>query len=150
MNRSRETQRKGEREKFMQVVETIRNEFPNLQSELALEHPQVEAMFTLPAQAGLKFEVSINLQNCDEFHLNAGSFWCEWFPCSEQEVCDRFVNAVRGLLSGSYRIVEHHQFGSAVKAELQRPESGKWRNVAVWSKFFAITWGSKTQVLQNS
>src|ERR1035437_233930 len=100
-------QHKVEREQFMRVVETIRKEFPNLQSELDLKHQHVEAMLTLPAQAGLKFEVSINLQNGDEFHLNAGSFWCEWFPCREQEVCDRFIEAVRGLLSGSYRIVEH-------------------------------------------
>ena len=128
-------QQEAEREQFMRVLETIRKEFPNLQSEWILEHRHVEAMFTLPAQRGLKFEVSINLQNGDELHLNAGSFWCEWFPCCEQKVRDRFTDAVRGLLSGSYRIVEHLRSNKAVKAELQRPDVSGRRNVAVWSTF---------------
>jgi hypothetical protein len=143
-------QREIERGKFMQVVEVIRKEFPNLHTELALEHPHVEVMLTIPAQTGLKFEVSINLQNCDELHLNAGSFWCEWFPCRKQEVCDQFIDALRGLLSGSYRIIEHFRRGKAVKAELQRPENGNWQNVAVWSKVsFSLPWGKSTQILQN-
>jgi hypothetical protein len=93
--------------------------------------------------------VSINLQNGDELHLNASSFWCEWFPRRKQEVCDRFTEAVRGLLSGSYRIVEHLRNGKAVKAK-QCPDARGWRKEAVWSKVsFSFPWGKQMQILQN-
>jgi hypothetical protein len=139
-----------EREKFMQVVETIRRQFPHLRTELFLEHPHVEAMLEIPAQDGLNFDVSINLQNCDELHLNAGSFWCEWFPCRKPDVFDEFVDAVSGLLSGSYRIVEYSRAGVSLKANLERPVVGNWKRVASWSRLhLPIRWGMSTRILQN-
>jgi hypothetical protein len=47
---------KVELEQFKRVVETIRKEFPNLQSQLILEHPHVEATLALPAQTGLNLK----------------------------------------------------------------------------------------------
>jgi len=138
-----------EAEKFMQVVEMIKKEFPNLRYELTLEHPHCEALLTLLPQPGLKFEVSLNLQS-DELHLNVGSFWCEWFPCRKQEVCDRFMDAVRGLLSGTYRIVEYSRGNNTVKAELQRPVADKWERVKWWAKLhIPIPWRTSARILRN-
>jgi hypothetical protein len=144
------TSGQAEREEFMRVVETIRARFPSLRTELVAQHPHVQASLEMPAQQGLAFSVSINLQNCDELHFNVGSFWCEWFPCLEREICDRFVEAVCGFVSGAYRIVEHRRGGVALKAELQRPEGGGWQRVATWSRpHLPVSWGMSTRILQN-
>jgi hypothetical protein len=138
-----------EREKFMEIVETIRSKFPSLRTKLIAQPSQVDAMLEIPAQTGLAFPVSINLQG-DELHLNVGIFWCEWFPCQKQEVCDRFVDAVCGLLSGAYRVVEYWRFGSALKAHLQKPDGDGWKRVSWHAKLHVpVSWGMKTKILQN-
>ena len=142
--------REIEREEFMKVVESIQTRFPSLRTELIAEHPHVEAMFEIPAQQGLTFLVSINLQNCDELHLNVGSFWCEWFPCRKREVCDRFTEVVCGLLSGAYRVVEYWRGGVALKVDLQRPAGGGWQRVASWSRLhIPVSWGMSIKIIQN-
>lgn len=137
-------------EKFMGVVSIIRARFPTLRTELIAEHPHVGTMLEIPEQEGLIFSVSINLQNCDELHLNAGSFWCEWYPCRKSEVCGRFAEAVCGLLSGEYRIVEYWRSGVALKANLERPVENSWLRVASWSRLhIPVSWGVRTKILQN-
>jgi len=139
-----------EREEFMKVVETIRSRFPSLHTALVTELRHVEAWFEIPAQHGLAFSVSINLQNGDELHLNVGNFWCEWFLCREREVCDRFTGAVCGLLSGAYRLVEHWRGGVALKAELQRPVGDGWQRVALSSSLhIPVSWGMRTKIIHN-
>ena len=142
--------REVECKEFMKVVETIQAQFPSLCIELATEHPHVEALLEIPVQQGLAFPVSINLQNCDELHLNVGSFWCEWFPCREREVSDRFVEAVCGLLSGAYRVVEYWRGGVALKADLQRQVGGGWQCVASWSRLhIPVSWGMTIKTIHN-
>ena len=141
--------RKVEREVFLEVVETIKRRFPYLQASLQEEHPHVETLLTIPAQEELPFEVRINLQNCDELHLNAGKIWCEWFPCRKKEITDQFVEAVCGLLSGEFRIVEYSRKGETFKAELQRPEGEAWTIVARWSKMHLPFGRVTTQILQK-
>jgi len=139
-----------ERDKFMEVVEIVRRRFPALRTELATEHPHVEALLEIPAQRGLSFPVSINLQNRDELHLNASSFWYAWFPCRKQEVCDHFVEAVCGLLSGIYRVVEYRRRDIALKAHLERRVGSSWECVKWWSRpHIPISWGMSTKIYQN-
>ena len=59
----------------------------------------------IPSQPGLLFNVSINLQQ-DELYLDVGARWLEWFPCTDADVVAKFREAVRGVLSGTFRIVE--------------------------------------------
>src|SRR5438270_13804016 len=121
-----------ERERFDEAVEIIRRRFPRLRLEFKHD-PQVDALVDIPRQPGLDFGVNINLQNYDELHISAGALWVEWFPCGEQEVFDRFIEAVTGILLGTFRIIEHRVMGSPGKAELQRPANGGWQTIAVWS-----------------
>lgn len=125
--------RKTEFERFEQALEQIRAAFPSLRIEIARDHQHVEALADIPRQAGLDFDVGINLQNADELHLTAGShFWVEWFPCGDQEVFDQFVTAAKGVISGEYRIVESYALGRAVTAQLQRPNGRGWESVTGW------------------
>ena len=139
-------------ERFDALVDQIRAAFPTIRVEVRKDHPHVEAIAKLPVQPGLDFELSFNLQNRDELHLNAGHhFWVEWFPCGEQRVFDGFSQAAVGLISGEYRIVESYLFGRAVNAKLERPRaSGGWERIATWSNLGSlIPWARQRTIIQN-
>lgn len=118
-----------EMERFTSAIELIRRRFPELQIEIDLEHPHVHATADIAEQPGIDFEVHINLQNCDELHLCAESLWASWFPVGEERVFENFTDAVLGLLSGEYRIVEQRLFGSLIKVRLQTPCGHEWQTI---------------------
>ena len=145
--------RKIEIDRFDAAVAAIRRQFPDLIVEVSKQHPHVEAFAEIPVQAGVGFPISINLQNRDELHLNAGRhFWVEWFPSRHDDVYERFLESVIGVLSGRYRIVEKYALGRPVKAVLERPaEGGKWQRVAVWSNLLGLLpLPTSRRILQNS
>jgi len=114
-------------------------------------HPEnVDLEIDIPAQVGLSFRVNLNLQG-DELHLSASRFSVEWFPCTKPEKVDKYFEAVSGLLSGRFRILEHWRGKRPVKAQLQRPNPGGWENVATWLDGSAVLpWPRKTfKVVQN-
>ena len=142
--------RKLERKRFDETVDIVRLRFPTL--HLAIDHddPHVDARLEIPRQPGLDFDVSINLQNLDELHINAGALWVEWFPCGDQQVFNQFIEATTGLLSGSHRIVEYHGAGAPAKAELQRPTGSGRQKIAVWSNLRTLLpFRRMPHVLQN-
>ena len=136
-------------ERFNEAVERIRQTFPNLRIEIASDHPHVNASLDIPAQPGLAFDVNINLQN-DELHLSAGEFWVEWFPCGDTAVFENFMDAVIGLLSGRYRILEYLVGSSTARAQLQRPSTVGWETIATRSTpLIFIPWRRSTRVIRN-
>jgi hypothetical protein len=142
----------AETEQFERVVATLRQRFPGLRIHVEIEpHPALDADASIPPQSGLDFGVSFNLQG-DELHLNVGSsFWVEWFPCSDDEITAEFIDAVVGVLSGRYRIVEYLLGEKPVKAKLQRPVGNEeWKTIATWSTLAAfIPWRHRQNVIQN-
>jgi hypothetical protein len=122
-----------ERLRFIEAVELVRRAFPNLTIDETAEPEHVDGLIEIPAQPALPFRVVISLQG-DELHLNVGEhLWVEWFPCGETAVFDRFVDAVAGILSGRYRIVESSVAGKVISARLQRPVDDRWRTLATSS-----------------
>jgi hypothetical protein len=128
----------------------IQSRFPAVQM---VEDPAapVELSVEIPVQLGVIYPVNLNLQNRDELHFSVGHFWLEWFPCSNDERVDEFVDAVSGFLAGRYRILEHFRGRMCVKAELQREES-----VGQWSTFgtsvhcsLPLPWRKQYRVLIN-
>ena len=95
--------------------------------------------------------VSISTCKATSFTLSVnGVFWVEWFPCTKPEVARAYAEAVKGLLSGQFRIVEFLQGGRPVKAILQRPTGEGWAVVARWSELhLPLPWGRTQRVLQN-
>ncbi len=120
------------------AFEEIRSRCAPLRCRLDRDPAPIELAMTLPAQAGLLFDVELTLQNEDELHLVASALWVGWFPCTETAVRDAFVDAVCGLVAGRYRIVEHHRGSRAVKAELQRPAEGE--GVRGWETIHSNSW----------
>jgi hypothetical protein len=136
----------------LSTFEKLRKQFPSLSMNLDLHHAHLDAAMDIPAQPGLSFKVHLDLQNLDELHLVASAFWCEWFPCTNPKKVDRFVEAVSGLLSGEFRILEHWRGRRWVKAQLQRPNGSDWKTIATSSNLSAIVpWPRKAlKVVQNN
>ena len=70
----------------------------------------------------------------------------------EEVVVDEFVEALTGLLSGRYRILESHVLGRPVAARLQRPSGpGRWKTVARWGNLgVLLPWPRRHRVVQNN
>ncbi len=132
------------------VFQEIRSAFPSLHADLQHNHPHVDLNMDIPRQPGLGFSVNLNLQG-DELHLAAGdALWVEWFPCTDPKISRDYVDVVKGLISGEFRIIEYQQAGRTVKAALQRPRGDGWAVVARWSKLhLPLPWRTTQRVLQN-
>ena len=145
-------EKKIEMQRFEDVLAVVRRDFPHLTIQVDRNHPHVDALAELPAQTGLDFQVSFNLQNADELHLNVSRLWVEWFPCRKQDVVDRFTDAVVGILSGRYRVVESYLLGSFAGARLQRPDGkGKWETIHRCTYLLGfVPWLRSQRVVQNS
>jgi hypothetical protein len=130
----------------------IRESFPDLSCRIDREPPggfDLELVF--PGQPGLSFEIDLNLQNVDELHLNASGLWAEWFPCTKPDVLTRYVEAVRGVLAGSHRILQHRRGGRLVKSYLQRPVGESWETIARYSPGISLPFlRCETTVVANS
>jgi hypothetical protein len=133
---------------IVKLFESIQTEFPHLRMRLERDHPHVELNMDIPRQPGLLFDVNLNLQG-DELHLSVGSFWLEWFPCTKPEVVAAFRDAVNGVLSGTFRIVEHFRGTRAVKAQLQKPTGDGWQTIGTWSTLYLPIGQKGTRVLRN-
>ena len=112
----------------------IASQFPSLQMVEDKDAP-VEISITIPVQSGVKQKVWLCLQNGDELHFSVGHFWLEWFPCTNPERVESFIDAVVGFLSGKYRIIEHFRGEKCFKAELQAPKSDSWQTIGTRWKF---------------
>jgi hypothetical protein len=134
----------------LDVFEKIRAAFPTLVMNLDLTPKYVDIAMDIPAQAGLLFDVSLNLQNVDELHLSASALWVEWFPCTKPDRVEHYFEAVSGLLSGRFRILEHWRGGRSVKAELQSPRGNTWKTVCGCSHLLSVPWPRKRfNIVQN-
>lgn len=141
----------NERDIALATFERIRAAFPALTMNIDLHPEHVQLAMRIPSQRGLCFEVNLNLQNRDELHLSASMLWIEWFPCRYQKQVEAYFEAVSGLLSGRFRILEHWRGPRFVLAQLQRPKEGEWKTIA--SRFnptILLPWPSKIlKVVQN-
>jgi len=141
---------------FRRAVDGVRRAFPSLRIHVQVDegNPFVEASASLPPQPGLEFGVGFSLQSRDELHLNVGTtnLRVEWFPCTEPAVVDTFVDAVSGILSGRYRIVERSIGDHVVSVQLQRPLApDRWARVATWSTLGSlIPWPRNQTIVRNS
>ena len=108
------------------ALKEVQSLFPELKMELDEKDPNVHIVMNIHKQKGLDFTIYLNLQNIDELHLEVGKLWMCWFPCTEKENVDDFLDTIHGLISGKYRILETLRSGKVVKSRLQKPVNGEW------------------------
>jgi hypothetical protein len=132
------------------ALDRIRREYSHLTMSDDLYDAPLDATLDIPSQAGLDFQVNLSVDG-DELYLGVGdSFWLSWFPSSKPVVVEDYLDAVRGVLDGTYRLVEHRRWGRPFKVVLQMPHRGGWKNAGTSGTLGAlipITF-SKT-ILQN-
>jgi hypothetical protein len=136
----------------LSTFEKIISAFPSLTMNLDLHPANVELALEIFAQRGLLFDVYLNLQNRDELHLNASRLWVEWFPCTKPDRVTDYFEAVCGLLSGRFRILEQCRGRRVVKAQLQSPSQNGWKPVATSGDVsILLPWPRKRlRVVQNT
>ena len=110
------------------LIDGLRAAFPCLEIKVQQDHPEVDLNIDIPRQAGLPFDINLNLQE-DELHLSVGGFWRSYHPCDRPDVLQWFRETVAGLLSGSHRIVNHYRGRRLVASDLERLDAGKWKTV---------------------
>ncbi len=133
------------------TFEKLRAAFPALSMEFDLQPAHVDLAVDIPAQAGLSFAVFLNLQNLDELCLEASALGVSWFPCTNPQKVEKYFEAVSGLLSGRFRILQHWRGKRVVKADLQQPTSEGWKTITGCSYLLSVPWPPKTvKVVQNT
>jgi hypothetical protein len=137
-------------ERIKDTVDRIKRSFPDVEVNVTFDHPELDGVIDIPEQSNLAFPLHINLQNNDEFHLQVSGLWASWFPIDRDEVFDRFVRAIHGLLSGRNRIVEYCLGRWTIRAVLEEPDRAGWKAVA-WSSNLGvlIPWPRSRRVIQN-
>jgi len=131
------------------AFERIAAKFPDLTIVENKQDP-VEISLTVPEQESLKSKVWLCLQNNDELHFSVGHFWLEWFPCTDPDKVESYIDAVTGFLGGSYRILEHYRGKNCVKAELQKPVDGAWQTIGTWATIcLPFPWKKTFKELRN-
>lgn len=118
------------REVALSCFERIQGEFPNLVMNLVHESEGVEIEMNLPEQPGLLFDVYLDLQNDDELALVvANRLFMSWFPCTDGDVSERYVEAVCGVVSGAFRVLEVYSGSRCLKRYLQKPQGAEWETI---------------------
>lgn len=131
------------------IATRIQEQFPALQLQVNSSDPNVDWSIDIGRQAGLKFECNLNRQS-DELHFSTSGFWLVWHPLDDTKVVEQYLDAVLGLLSGRYRIVEYVRLNRGVGGELQVPYGDSWRTIGNYSAgILPRSWLSSTRVIQN-
>ncbi|MBX2965119.1 MAG: hypothetical protein KF845_03170 [Cyclobacteriaceae bacterium] len=133
----------------IQVFEKIQSLFPNLTMTINRNPEHVDVSMDILKQPGLDFDIYLNLQNEDEFHIATPDIWCEWFPVNSQ-IAEECIKAVQGLITGEYRILKFTRNGTTYKALLQSENNGQWATVFSDIYKFKFPWIKlKTQIIKN-
>ncbi|MEM9605104.1 MAG: hypothetical protein AAGA11_19735 [Pseudomonadota bacterium] len=132
------------------VFDTLRTEFPALAMKSGTPIHSVDFAFSIPRQPGLVFDVEMNLQNGDELQMNIDAFWGYWFPCTDPLVERRFLDAVRGLLTGRYRIAVYSRRGRAYTCLLQAPKGDGWETAYAARSLHWPCWNPDIRYVQNA
>jgi hypothetical protein len=95
--------------------------------------PYAELAFKLPRQDHLAFDLSMVLQNRDEFCLQREGFSAHFFPFDDAAVRREFVSTVDGLISGECRILNivHSASDTILESRLQKIAGMSWSDQRV-------------------
>jgi hypothetical protein len=125
-------------EKQKDYIDMAFNLFKEICSQFSLSYEQdkevpVELYFKIPKQKGLKFDITLMLQNYDELWLSTDKFILSMFPCSKPEVVWEFKTHTLDLLSGKARIIKYiSKYNYLIKSELQTFDGTNWKKSSLY------------------
>ena len=121
------------------LFEEIQSDFSSLRMYIEENPKYVDLSMDIPKQHGLNFEINLNLQT-DELFISTDVINCSWFPMKDAQVCDMFIDAVKGLIKGEYRILQLARKGEVYKAYLQKSINGNWETVCTENRKAHFPW----------
>ena len=131
------------------AINNIKATFPNLATIDDLDNKNVDLSVNIPRQAHLDFDINLNLQT-DELFISTEYFWGSWFSIKDSEVVDLYLEAVKGLITGDYRIVQYWNNNKLYKSHLQKPVGQTWETVYTAREKTIFPWTKLTEkVIRN-
>ncbi len=128
----------------------IQGLFPDLIMNINYNDKNVVLSMNIPKQDGLDFDIYLNLQNEDELHISTSYIWCRLFPADSPELAETFISAVKGLITGNYRILQFIRKGKVYKSFLQQQRNNDWITIYKQINKFVFPWTRLVQiVIQN-
>lgn len=115
------------------AINKIRSHFGDLEIIEEFNDKYLDLSFNIPRQLGLDFDINLNLQT-DELHISMEFISASWFSIKSPEIVDLFIDTVKGLITGNYRIVQYWNKNKLIKCCLQKPAEAKWKNIATQTK----------------
>jgi hypothetical protein len=114
---------------FTEQAEQLFRDFAQRHSLIInkVDEPNVELLMRVPKQAGLKFQLTLGLQNIDELNIGINDFWSHFFP---YEACKQTVStALDGLVDGDCRLAIHRQLGRVTRRILEQRRGDEWKTI---------------------
>ena len=131
------------------AFDKIKGHFADLEIIDELNDKDVDLSFNIPRQLGLDFDINLNLQT-DELHISTEFFSGSWFSIKSPEIVDIFVDAVKGLITGDYRIVQYWNNNKLIKCYLQKPTDTDWKTISKENKNRSLPWATlKKLIIRN-
>jgi len=131
------------------AMNNIKATFPNLATIDEFDDNNVDLSVNIPKQAHLDFDINMNLQT-DELHISTDYFNGSWFSIKSPEVVDLYLESVKGLITGDYRIVQYWNNNKLYKSYLQKPAGQNWETVYKANDKFVFPWTKLTEkVIRN-
>ena len=129
------------------IFNDLQVSFQEIEMSLDLSHKYVDLSMDIPKQTGLDFDINLNLQT-DELHISTGFISCSFFPMKDQKIVDLFIESVRGIINGKYRIVKFlDKKERLIKSQLQKPENDEWTTVFTDRKKFSLPFAKYRKVI---
>jgi hypothetical protein len=116
---------------YSKIAKKIFSEIQEKNPEILMvfyDDPNYDLSIDIPVQDNMMFELFC-YQDFDTLGLQAGNVTCEFFPITEDEIMEEYINAVSGLLKGSYRIVSFSKAHLFYKSILQKETKNGWKTV---------------------
>jgi len=137
----------------LKAFQIIKDTFPNLIVDLNTQtgDSDVELEMRIEIQEGLDFGIYLNFQNKDQLHLWSNTMSLEYFPANDPEITKKFIDAVIGIISGRYRILQKVRNSIPYTSYLQKKEDEKWVTIYTHHKKYKLPWlNFDENIIQNN
>lgn len=137
----------------VEAFQNIRDAFPNLIVDLNTQtnDSDVELEMNIELQEGLDFGIYLNFQNKDQLHMWSNIMCFEYFPANEPEIVKKFTDAVIGIISGNYRVLQKVRNSIPYTAYLQNQEDEIWITIYTHHRKFKLPWlNFDENIIQNN
>ena len=145
-----------DKDRVSRLIERARHLFLAIADERELqlqwdETAPVELAAWLRRQPGLDWDLFLNLQNNDEIGIQHDYFYVEWFPADDPAQEEKFVETLKGLLSGDVQLRCSFQpkMDRPYRVDFQREVHGAWSTFYYYADGLHVGRPASVTVMRN-